>query len=172
MTEWIVDTNVPIVANGKADAGDNRPPSLACRQAAVAFLLQIATNEKVVLDQEGAIQAEYRTHLQPSGQPGVGDRFYQIVLQSSPDRVRRVNLPKNSDGEYKTLPKPLQAVNFDPSDRKFAALAAQENIPVVNATDSDWLNAAEALKDSDIVVNNLCGCNIEEWFTKNLQDGQ
>lgn len=165
MREWVVDTNVPIVANGRSEFGDARLPSLACREAAVRFLIQLATRERVLVDQEGAIQAEYRAHLRPSGQPGVGDRFYQIVLHSSPERVRRVELPRRSDGEYLHLPESLVDVGFDISDRKFAALASQESIPVVNATDSDWAIAAVTMKTASIQVVHLCGCDPASWFS-------
>ena len=164
MTEWVVDTNVPIVANGRSEDGEARPPSLACREATVLFLLRVVTSERVLLDQGGEIQAEYRAHLRPSGQPGVGDRFYQVVLQSSPDRVRRVDLPRGSDGEFENLPTSLRAIGFDPSDRKFAALAHQEAAPLANATDSDWINDAETVEQAGIRVHNLCGCDPQNWF--------
>lgn len=164
MTDWVVDTNVPIVANGRSEDGEARPPALACREATVRFLLRVAVSGKVLLDLGGEIQAEYRAHLRPPGQPGVGDRFYQMVLQSSPDRVKRVDLIRGDDGEFESLPESLRAINFDRSDRKFAALAHQEAAPLANATDSDWINDAETVEQTGITVHNLCGCDPLTWF--------
>jgi len=118
----------------------------------------------VLLDLEGAIQAEYRRYLKPCGQPGVGDLFYQVVLRSSPDRVARVELPKRPDGEYADLPQALIDNGFDPSDRKFAALAKREGASVYNATDSDWLDHAATLAAEGITVTQLCGCAKTGWF--------
>jgi hypothetical protein len=159
-----VDTNVAVVANGRPDPQDQRPPSIPCRIAAVTFLTELVKNGTVLLDDEGAIQAEYRNHLNPSGAPGVGDRFYQEVLHSAPKVVERVGLPRRHDGEYEDLPQALIDVGFDPSDRKFAALACKEGVPVQNATDSDWIEHANTLANAGVQVENLCGCDTNLWF--------
>ena len=164
MSRCVVDTNVAIVANGRPDPEDPRPPTIPCRIAAVTFLSGLLKNGTVLLDVEGAIQAEYRRHLNPRGAPGVGDRFYQEVLHSSPNLVERVSLPKRPDGEYGDLPQALIDAGFDPSDRKFAALAHKEGVAVHNATDSDWINDAIALAAEGILVENLCGCDTNLWF--------
>lgn len=165
MTDWVVDTNVAIVANGhNVDGDDGPPPSVACRLAAVQFLQGLLKRHVVLLDSDGAIQTEYRTYLNPAGQPGVGDRFYQVVLHSSPDRVRRVDLPKTQAEEYLDLPNSLILAGFDPSDRKFAALANRENAPIANAVDSDWIEHAGTLAGEGIVVHNLCGPDPAHWF--------
>ena len=164
MSRCVVDTNVALVANGRPDPEDPRPPSIPCRIAAVKFLSELVKNGTVLLDVEGAIQAEYRKHLNPSGAPGVGDRFYQEVLHSSPQLIERVDLPKRPDGEYKDLPQSLIDAGFDPSDRKFAALACKEGVPLHNATDSDWVEHAITLAVEGIQVDNLCSCDTNFWF--------
>jgi hypothetical protein len=126
--------------------------------------MDLLSNSTVLLDLGGAIQAEYQKYLKPDGQPGVGDRFYQVVLHSSPNRVERVELPKRPDGEYADLPQALIDERFDPSDRKFAALANRERAPVYNATDSDWLEHAATLAAEGIAVEQLCGCDKIGWF--------
>jgi hypothetical protein len=55
----------------------------------------------------GEIQAEYRTYLDARGQPGVGDRFYQAVINSAPKKIVRIDLPKRDDGEFTDLPQEL-----------------------------------------------------------------
>lgn len=165
MSRYVVDTNVPIVANGRPDPKDKNPPSLDCRIAAVKFLQCLLSSGTVLVDLAGEIQAEYRTYFCPNGQPGVGDRFYREVLNSAPHRIERIELPKRDDGEYADLPQALIGANFDPSDRKFAALAKREQVPVVNATDSDWLEHRARLDESAIHVKFLCGCDKTTWFS-------
>lgn len=165
MTRCVVDTNVPIVANGRADEGDSLP-SIDCRQAAVEFLIKLRATGRVVLDLAGEIQSEYRRKLLPSGQPGVGDRFYQIVLSSAPRLVEFVPLPKTSNGNYADFPADPRLERFDPSDRKFAALSRRERIPVINATDSDWLEHREALAANGIEIRFLCGRDPSTWFER------
>jgi len=164
MIRSVVDTNVAIIANGRPDPDDQRPPSIQCRIATVTFLSQLLKNGKILLDVEGAIQAEYRNHLNPAGAPGVGDRFYLEVLHSAPNLVERVDLPKRHDGEYEDLPQALIDVGFDPSDRKFAALACKEGVAVHNATDSDWIEHSITLETTGVQVENLCGCEVNLWF--------
>ena len=164
MSRCVVDTNVAIIANGRPDPADLKPPSLTCRIAAVTFLTEIVKNGRVLLDVAGAIQDEYRRYLNPHGAPGVGDRFYQEVLHSSPKLVERVNLPMRPDGEYEDVHQSLIDAGFDPSDRKFVALAHREGVPVKNATDTDWIEHAAALAEAGIQVDNLCGCDDNLWF--------
>jgi hypothetical protein len=132
----------------------------------VTFLIDLLRSGKVLLDFAGEIQAEYRTYLRPSGQPGVGDCFYQVVLNSAPRQIERIDLPKRDDGEFADLPQALIDANFDPSDRKFAALARRNQVPVANATDSDWLDHRVTLNKVGIEVAFLCGCNKRAWFTR------
>ena len=165
MIRCTIDTNVPIVANGGSGQKDTDPrPSLDCQVEAINFLVDILNTGSIIVDLEGAIETEYRKHLKPSGQPGVGDRFYQKILHSTPGIVERVDLPKKSNGEYVDFPEDADLVRFDPSDRKFAAVARREHIIVVNATDSDWLEHHAALSRNGIKVKFLCGCEPDHWF--------
>lgn len=159
---WTIDTNVPVVANGRDDG--ERPVAHRCREATVAFLMRILDNqERAVVDAEGEIEQEYRRYLSPTGQPGVGDRFY-LELISNPSLCERVHLPRRADGEYVDLPQSVIDSGFDRDDRKFAALARREQLPVVNAVDSDWLHAQELLGGNGICVKFLCGCEMDSWF--------
>jgi hypothetical protein len=163
----VVDTNVPIVANGHPNTSSgSKVVSVDCRIAAVKFLQTIVGNGTVLLDIDGEIQAEYRRHLNPDGQPGVGDRFFLTIINSAPHLVERLDLPKRLDGEYIHIPQDLIDARFDPSDRKFAALAAKERVPVMNTTDSDWLQHRELLNAVGINVKFLCGCDPACWFDK------
>jgi hypothetical protein len=166
MTRCTVDTNVPIVANGRSDAKDGvKIPSVGCRTAAIEFLSSLLKSGTILLDMAGEIQIEYHRYLNPRGQPGVGDRFYQAVINSAPRLVERIDLQKRDDGEYADLPQALIDAGFDPSDRKFAALANLEQVPVINATDSDWVEHRVTLEGNGIALKFLCGCDKTEWFT-------
>jgi hypothetical protein len=161
---WVIDTNVPIVANGRVALDEVAgPPSLECRLAAVEFLNRMHDSGTVVVDAAGEIQAEYRKHLLPSGEPGVGDRFYQMILLSSPQQVQRVPLAKTG-ANFDAFPESAELAGFDLSDRKFAALALQENIPVCNAVDSDWVNFKEGLEEAGLVIRFVCGTDVASWF--------
>jgi hypothetical protein len=160
MKRYVVDTNVPIIANGR----QNSNASIDCRIAAVTFLRTLLSSGKILVDRAGDIQAEYRRHLNAKGEPGVGDRFYQEVLKSTPRRTERIKLPKRADGEYVDLPQALVDAGFDRSDRKFAALGKREKAPVVNATDGDWLEHHAVLERHGIQVEFVCGCDASKWF--------
>jgi hypothetical protein len=161
----VVDTNVPIIANGRPDPSDGgRAPAPGCRLATIDFLEETLRSRRVLLDLAGEIQAEYHRYLNPRGQPGVGDRFYLQILMSAPSRVERIDLPRRADGTYDDFPDDPALKDFDRSDRKFAALARRESVPVANATDSDWLHHHAVLKRHGIAVHFVCGGDNRDWF--------
>ena len=163
MKRWVIDTNVPVVANGRDDTKESF--SLDCRKATIDFLTKFLRNEdRVVLDKGREIEEEYRSHLDPKGQPGVGDRFYQEII-TNPRKFERVPLSKRDDGEFSDLPQLVIDSKFDRSDRKFAALSKREKVPVVNATDSDWLEAEDLLRKHGIHVEFVCGRDKERWLS-------
>jgi hypothetical protein len=164
MRRIVVDTNVPVVANGRTDVSNGgRPPSIDCRLAAIDFLEETLATRCVLLDLAGEIQAEYRRYLSPTGQPGVGDRFYLQILMSAPARVERLDLPHRA-GVYEDFPDDPALRGFDPSDRKFAAMARRGKAPIANATDTDWLHHNTALTANGITVQFVCGCDSSRWF--------
>ncbi len=166
MTRFVVDTNVPVVANGRADSENGKQPSIECRESTIRFLAWVLDKGKILLDIDGEVQREYHTYLNPHGQPGVGDRFYLQVLRSAPSKIERHELPKGQDGEYVDLPRQLIEVGFDPSDRKFAALAKRAEATVANATDSDCLIHYETIIAAGIRLKFICGPDSTRWFTE------
>ena len=161
MKRWVIDTNALMAANWRDDK--DRPVTIECYEATICFLKSIrAKKEQVVLDKAGEIEKEYRHCLRPCGQLGVGDRFLlEVVLDWS--QCPRMDLPRRADGEYADLPQAVIDAGFDQDDRKFAALAKREDIPVANAVDSDWLDAHDVLSASGIRVKFLCGRNPARW---------
>lgn len=157
MKAFAVDTNVAIVANGKTTVDCKRhSTSFDCKGKAIRFLNSLLNCGMILLDNAGEIQIEYSRHLNPSGQPGVGDRFYVEVIRSHPKKIKRVELKVDADGEYKVLPQILRCSNFDRSDRKFVAAAIVGRGMIANAVDSDWMNHAEMLKACGVSVRQIC----------------
>ena len=155
MTVRVVDTNVAIVANARDTHAD-----LACQHACVVALRSLvaakAAAEVVAIDDMGLILAEYGNRLSYSGRPGVGDMFFKHVFdnQYQPNRVRRVQISPTEDDErgFEELP----PNTFDPSDRKFLAVAAVADAIILNATDSDWDESAALLSSIGVEVQQLC----------------
>ena len=158
MAKYVIDTNVAIVANGNED-----DVTVDCQLAAVELLVKAHKSGKIFLDSGGAIQEEYRRYLSPQGAPGVGDRFYLEVLNSHPDRIVRIDVPKREDGEYTDLPQPIIDAGFDPGDRVFAAVSKKAKARVYNAVDTDWLHHRTVIEANGIQIMFLCGCDPTLW---------
>lgn len=127
---------------------------------------------RVAIDEDGQIFAEYRRRLSPSGQPGVGDGFFQWLLVNQGEVEKCAWTPihaiKGSDDDFEEFPRDPRLENFDRSDRKFVAVsvAHPEHPPILVATDSDWWAPKEALKDHGITVIFLCPDYIESVVEK------
>ncbi len=163
MNRFVVDTNVPIVANNRSRSNGPRP-TMDCVEAAILFLVALLRDGTACLDADGEIQREYHKHLRSKGEPGVGDRFYLAILNSAPNRVERFQLARRDDGEYADLPQSLIDANFDHADRKFVALASRARATIANATDSDWIIHGVELSACGIDVKFLCDCDKDKWF--------
>lgn len=153
----VIDTNVPVTANGR-----NTAALPSCVVASAKSLQAVMKGGHLFIDDGGLIVREYRAHLHPSGQPGPGDVFLKWLLTNewSGQRVSRVRLtPKREDGtDFEELPAAQDGVVYDPSDRKFLAVAAAhaEHPPVLQATDSKWWGWRESLADVGVAVHFLC----------------
>ena len=151
MKVFVVDTNVAIAANGRNTHADDQC-RLACRQK----LQAVVKNQVIAVDHQGAIVVEYAKHLNHSGEPGVGDKFFKHVFnyQYQDAHVRRVPVtPSADEGRgFEELP----PNSFDPSDRKFVAVAVAGGAVVLNATDSDWDEHAALMNSLAVEVHQLC----------------
>lgn len=153
----VMDTNVAIVANGKTpQAGDS------CMGACITTLLELREQHRILLDEQGLILEEYRRHLSPSGQPGVGDAFFKWLWsnQANPEHCRQMVLTpvKNGWRGFEELPDDPALATFDRNDQKFLAvsIASGERAPILNATDSDWWHHQETLGRHGVEVQFLC----------------
>ena len=153
--EVVVDTNVPVVANGKAEQAD-----LECEYACVRKLIEIQSEHRTLLDDKQLIFKEYRRRLSHSGQPGVGDAFFKWLWenQRNQEHCRIVPVTVSNDCEFAEFPDDPRLGSFDTDDRKFVAVAlSSETDPqVLNAVDRDWWDHRQALAENG--VNVLCLC--------------
>lgn len=153
--EVVVDTNVPLVANGKAEQAD-----LACEDACITKLIQIQAEQRTLLDDKMSIMDEYRRNLSHSGQPGVGDAFFKWLWenQANEQHCRIVPLTIHSGRGFVEFPDDARLSSFDLADRKFAAvaLASGTGPQVLNASDTDWWHNRRALAAHGIQIVFLC----------------
>lgn len=161
MPAYVIDTNVGVVANGR-----NCPQAdSACKLACIEKLkecVEILNDKKqghVVVDSGNEIFAEYKSHFDFTGQPGTGDMFFKVLYerQYSTDNCEQVDINRDDDWGYEEFPHDEELKKFDPSDRKFVAVAVQsQNSPVIlNAIDSDWRDDSEALAKY-VQIEELC----------------
>lgn len=157
----VVDTNVPLVANGAmAEA------TTECVQACIGELREFIDDRKrLVIDDGWFILREYKHKLSSSGQRNWGDAFLKWVLnnQGNAARCERVTItPSDGKGpeakDFHEFPHTPALKSFDPSDRKFVAVANvhAQKPPISQALDSKWLGWRDALKAVGITVNFLC----------------
>jgi hypothetical protein len=157
LNAFVVDTNVAIVANrGSPQAG------AACVLACVDALERIVRQGRLVLDDQSRILDEYRRHLSPSGQPGLGDKFFKWVWQNQRNVkcCERVEIhPRGADrDDFVEFPSDTSLRGFHSDDRKFVAVAlASKNRPeVLNAVDRDWWDYRDALRQCGVRITFLC----------------
>ena len=155
----IVDTNVAVVANHRAPQA-----SAQCVIACVRQLREITQHHTIALDNGWRILNEYKNNLSPSGQPGVGDAFCKWVLTNwvNPRRCELVAITEIDDAtswrSFVEFPDDPELQHFDPSDRKFVAVAVAhgEMPPILNAVDTDWWEHRAALTKHGIQLHFLC----------------
>jgi len=153
----VVDTNVPVIANGKSPQA-----SPECVVACVERLQQLLMTGRLVLDDGRRIIREYQANLRSGAQPGFGDAFLKWVLtnHTNPARCERITIHEMSGPaeDYREFPNDLALAFFDPADRKFVAvaLAHREHPPIWVAVERDWWNFRNPLADAGVGVEFLC----------------
>jgi hypothetical protein len=157
-----VDTNVAMTANNANPAAGAK-----CVASSARALLAIRDSGHVFIDEGGRIEKEYRRNLNTKGQLGPGDLFFMWLLdnQWGGKRVTRVKISPSSkdDTSFDELPDPPQGITYDPSDRKFLAVAAahEEHPPILQSFDSKWWGWRAALAEIGVQVHFLCQPEIE-----------
>jgi hypothetical protein len=157
MPAFVIDTNVPIGANGTSHADP------ACVIACIDVLSAVQSEGIVVLDDAMLILKEYIDHLNLKGEPGAGDAFVKWIwnVQADENLCERVLLtPRGENGceDFLEFPDDPDLADFDPADRKFAAvaLASVRGPTILNALDSDWAESHDALQRHGLVIHFLC----------------
>lgn len=152
MRMFVVDTNVAIVANG----GEATTADMRCQLSCIERLEILVKEEVVALDNAQYILKEYKRHLSFSGRPGVGDMFFKHVFdnQYQDERVQLIAITECEDVSrgYEELPRN----KFDPSDRKFLAVAVVSGAVVLNAMDSDWDEEKRLINKLKVEIEQLC----------------
>jgi hypothetical protein len=157
MRAVVIDTNVPVVANGKSVQAD-----MKCERECIDALEETKKGRIVVLDNGQRILSEYRRYLSPSGQPGAGDAFFKWLWsnQANPSHCEMVQItPYPDDAEnFEEFPIDLSVVGFDPADRKFVAVArASRSTPqILFSVERGWWRHREALSRHGVTVGCLC----------------
>jgi hypothetical protein len=152
----VMDTNVAVVANGRAPQAGNQ-----CVETCITTLIEMRDHHRVLLDEQGLILDEYRRHLSPSGQPGPGDAFFKWLWdnQGHLDHCRQIPItPARGTRSFEEFPDDPDLARFDREDRKFVAvaIASGEQPPIFNASDTDWWVHRAALKGHGVEIRFLC----------------
>jgi len=81
-----------------------------------------------------------------------------LINQANPQRCEKVTITQIAENDFAEFPRSPSLEKFDPSDRKFVAVALTHHAQpaIANAVDSDWRNYELALKEHGIELNFLC----------------
>ena len=168
----VMDTNVPMIANLSAHLNLYSDIPDSCIRESIRQIKNVTEKSYcLVIDDAGEIFREYRNNLSLKGQPGVGDAFAKWVNdhQWNTSKVDRVQITQNGSS-YKEFPAHHELNDFDPSDRKFVAVANahSEKPPILQATDSKWWGWNDALAEVGIIVHFLCPEYIETKYKEKM----
>ncbi len=143
---YVIDTNVLLVASGKANhVGDE------CVNNATKFLIGVKQSKSAIyLDLAGEILSEYRKKNKPFENRKPGNEFLRYLINSmgNPRLVSLVELEKDEAGNYVDFPSNPALRGFDEDDKKFVAvaIASKADPEIADAADSDWKNFEKNLQ--------------------------
>ena len=168
MDAVVIDTNVLVVANGKAAAPHASEKCITLCRARLAEILR--GSERVLLDDKKRIIQEYRRNLNEKGR-GFGDRFWLELKRrfynpkGYPETVIAVQItPLEGNGtEFEEFPNDDAALSdFHKKDKKFVAVALtyqrdfEEEAPILKADDRGWEEFRAALAAHGVQVDSIC----------------
>ena len=157
--EIVIDTNVPIVANGETPQAD-----LQCVHVCSQVLERVCNGElRVLLDNKGLILEEYLKGLKSDKnrkQKGLGMTFLIWLWnkQAVESRCRKIVINPSETRTFEEFPDDPALDKFDLDDRKFVAVscASKTTAEILNASDTDWSQYEDALDRHDVTVVFLC----------------
>lgn len=153
--------------------GANEAASANCVAASAKALQSVMDGGHVFIDHGGRIVQEYRANLAAKGQPGPGDAFLRWLLthEWNARRVTRVPLASAGNGDdFAELANAPELATYDPSDRKFLAVAAAhpEHPPILQSFDSKWWGWKESLAELGVTIHFLCPGDIEKKHAEKM----
>jgi hypothetical protein len=165
MAEYIIDTNVPIIAQGDSDYTED------CQERCAHFMESIKYETHiVVIDSDYDLLVEYEKNATRYKQDSYLREFVKWLHRhkDNSSKVKKVNISQDSEKGYIEVPQNLHALNFDWSDRKFIAVAiANDKIaPIIEAGDSKWIGWESALNNEGISVDFLCKKELWEKYNQ------
>ncbi len=167
MDEFVVDTNVPLIARGKSHM------STDCELVCARFIELFLRGRRIlVIDDDFELIGEYMDQISTSGPANYDNRFLKWLFenQGNPHRVKqlKINLPDSGSNEENLTG--LLNINIDPSDLKFIAVAIANfgRAPIAEASDSKWIGWEEALNELGIKVLFLCKQELAEVYKKKM----
>lgn len=157
----VLDSNVPIIAN-RRDGG-----SYACASQCAQELVALKKRGVLIVDDKGLILAEYRTYLNYSGQPGIGDAFLRWFFNNrgKADLCRTVRI-SHIDHEwclFAEFPEDDELADFDKADQKFVATATSDNsgAKITQAGDHKWLRWERVLQRHNVLIRFVCETELQ-----------
>jgi hypothetical protein len=157
MQAVVIDTNVLIVANGKADH-----VGIGCCLNCIKALERAQKKQMIIIDSGMRIIKEYQRYSSRAGQPGMGDAFFKWLFynQCNLRRCKQVDITpiKDDTDDFEEFPRDPNLAGFDRSDRKFvaAAVASRLHPTILNATDTDWWFSRKTLEKYQVSILFLC----------------
>ena len=156
----IVDTNVLLVADRQhADI------SAECVIACVDRLVALKETGVVVIDDEYHLLEEYLHKIDVTRGKQAGAVFLKWLInnKTNPQHVEQVHITQTGENRFNEFPADPALKDFDPSDRKFVAVAnaypdQDKKPPIWQAADSKWLDWWPALQKHKIRVDFLNEC--------------
>jgi hypothetical protein len=170
-SKYVVDTNVPKVANLATVSMEETDIPLECILACIEAIDYVKNKRALVIDAGDEIFNEYRRQLSMRGQPGLGDVFMKWVKDNrwTLPETNRVHLTPKEDS-YQQFPNDNRLDDFDPSDRKFIAVANahKDKPPILQATDSKWWGYKEILSELGIEIKFLCNEYVKNKYCQKM----
>lgn len=161
----VVDTNILLVAN-KQHGG----ASPGCVIECVRALEDLRAKGAIAIDDGYEILNEYARKTAPNTGNRVGDAFLKWVYQNigNPSSVERIQIHPHPERGYEEFPDDEELAGFDHEDRKFVAVAINHTAqpPILQGTDSKWMEWSEKLAIHGIAVEFLCPGDIAEFLSR------
>ena len=165
----ILDTNVPTEAAMAPDLCQRS--KLVIQGKCMEYIYGLIKGKtKLVLDADYEIIGEYRRNIDKSSNMGILFLKWLDQYLGTISMDDLLKLEKNAEGEYIFFPLDENTKDFDPSDRKFIALANlhPQKPPVVEGTDGKWWGYVSAFKKYGIRIHFLDEEYAQMIYTKKI----